>query len=88
MRWRKPPQGFPPIVTVTNFRTSPAARARRRAHYRRQCERNAIRFYNVPVRDAVIEALLRKLGIVALDKRSVARELARVLTETLTKHKM
>jgi hypothetical protein len=88
MRWRRRIHGlsgFPPIVKVTRWKTSPAARARKRAHYRRQCQRDAIRFYAIPLGDAVIAELYRALGTDVLDRRSLILELARVLREALTK---
>ena len=85
MRWRRRihglPHGFPPTVKVTRWKTSPAARARKRAHYRRQCQRNAIRFYAIPLSDAAIAELYRALGTDVLDRRSLIRELTRVLTD-------
>lgn len=84
MRWRRPPQGFPPAVKVTAFRTSPAARARKREYARRQrAARDPVHFYTIALPDSAIEALYARLHIEVLDKRTLRAELATVLTEAL-----
>ena len=86
MRSRKRPRGlrgYPPTVKVTRFRTSPAARARNRALYRRQRQKDPSRIYPLALPDSAIADLYRTLGTDVLDRRSVIRELEAFTTRAL-----